>query len=558
MSSQSGQSGSGLPAWAQIVLGVFGGVVVIGAAAFSIRAAREPVRQAARFTATAEAQQTAAATAEAQQTLEAVRQTATAISLASLATKTPTPWPTPTSSPPPTQTELPAGRMFMVAISAADIRSGPGLNYPVIGRFSAGEQFVVTGRNQAGDWLQFQFYGQLGWVTGNLVKGNYNLSAAPVVQNIPAAPTSTLVPPTATALRVAADSNVNLHSGPGQAYPVIGQLRAGQESTIIARNASGDWWQVAWTGQGQAWVARTAVRALGAFYMIPVASDIPTPPPQPTGTHGPTTTPTLSPTAAPSPSNTPQSTATPTAPPPTATPASVGRAVITHPLAMKIKETDNVTLEIVTEPQVVKAGAIAPFSSGLITITARSTNGVRGIYESQISLHPVMLAELQATGFDISDDGKDDRREVAIGKPLGWVWNIVAKEVGEQTILVSIYGQSSFDDAARTELVKAVSLNVQVKDQTLREKIGAILTANVVTLLGTAGPLGVLVAILGVLATRKKQQLESLEKEKKALEEQQKELKQAATGQEARIAALEEEKKKLDVEIAELKKPRRR
>ncbi len=100
--------------------------------------------------------------------------------------------------------------------------------------------------------------------------------------------------PTATAQtpRVVASSNVNLRSGPGRTYPVIGQLRAGQEVVIQARNASGDWWQLAWEGQGQAWVAGTVVNVLGAIDAVAVAQNIPTPPPQPTPAPRPTAAPT--------------------------------------------------------------------------------------------------------------------------------------------------------------------------------------------------------------------------------------------------------------------------
>ncbi len=117
----------------------------------------------------------------------------------------------------------------------------------------------------------------------------------------PPTETPTLEPPTATPTpepqqpRVVADGDVNLRSGPGRAYPVVGRLRAGQETAILARNANGDWWQVAWDGRGQAWVAGTVVRVLGPIDTVAVAENIPTPPPQPTATPRPTAAPTQPP-----------------------------------------------------------------------------------------------------------------------------------------------------------------------------------------------------------------------------------------------------------------------
>ena len=130
------------------------------------------------------------------------------------------------------------------------------------------------------------------------------------------APSPTAVPPTATPApvatatpeptvvnsptpppqpaRVVADGNVNLRSGPGRAYPVIGTLRGGQETAIIARNENGDWWQVEGSNGALAWVAGTVVRVLGAIDAVSVAQNIPAPPtaaPRPTAAPQPTAAP---------------------------------------------------------------------------------------------------------------------------------------------------------------------------------------------------------------------------------------------------------------------------
>lgn len=128
-------------------------------------------------------------------------------------------------------------------------------------------------------------------------------TALPAATMTPVSPTNTLPPPTATDTpapqkpRVLAQSNVNLRGGPGKAYPVVGQLRSGQEVDIIGRNASGDWWQLAWTDVRQAWVAGTVVSVLGAIDTVAVAQNIPTAAPQPTAAPRPTSAP--APTTAP-------------------------------------------------------------------------------------------------------------------------------------------------------------------------------------------------------------------------------------------------------------------
>jgi uncharacterized protein YgiM (DUF1202 family) len=115
-----------------------------------------------------------------------------------------------------------------------------------------------------------------------------------------AAPSPTAPPPTSSptpepqAPRVVADSTVNLRGGPDKGYPVVARLGAGKEAAIVARNASGDWWQIEVTGVNQAWVAGTVVRVLGAIDTVAVAEDIP---PMPTAAPRPTAAP--QPTAAP-------------------------------------------------------------------------------------------------------------------------------------------------------------------------------------------------------------------------------------------------------------------
>jgi hypothetical protein len=117
------------------------------------------------------------------------------------------------------------------------------------------------------------------------------------------APTSTLVPtmepspiPLDTATptpaprpRVLAENTANLRSGPGRAYPLVGRLAAGESAEIIARNASGDWWQLAWSGEGAAWVSGTTVKVQGPIDTVAVAENVAPPPAPPTA--GPPTAP---------------------------------------------------------------------------------------------------------------------------------------------------------------------------------------------------------------------------------------------------------------------------
>jgi len=98
----------------------------------------------------------------------------------------PTPEPTPA---PPTQAS------FTVTAANLNVRSGPGTNYGVIGQIRQGQTFPITGKNQAGNWWQFDYNGRPGWISGQLVRVT-NAELVKVATNIPAPPTA---PPRPTA-----------------------------------------------------------------------------------------------------------------------------------------------------------------------------------------------------------------------------------------------------------------------------------------------------------------------------------------------------------------------
>lgn len=105
------------------------------------------------------------------------------------------------------------------------------------------------------------------------------------------APTSAAPPPPAGSggPTVTAMVGLNVRSGPGTGYPVIGRLVEGQTVPIIGRNPQGTWWQIAFPGSSgdRGWVSgsaqfSTANNAEGVS--IVEVPPLPTPVPEPTNT----------------------------------------------------------------------------------------------------------------------------------------------------------------------------------------------------------------------------------------------------------------------------------
>jgi formylglycine-generating enzyme required for sulfatase activity len=92
-------------------------------------------------------------------------------------------------------------------------------------------------------------------------------------------PTSThTLTSTPTPYVVVTGEVVNVREGPGTVYDILGQVKQGDRLPLLARTASGDWWQVDYDGQ-HAWIAAFAVEVDHETVQVAVA---PTIPPTPT------------------------------------------------------------------------------------------------------------------------------------------------------------------------------------------------------------------------------------------------------------------------------------
>jgi hypothetical protein len=103
---------------------------------------------------------------------------------------------TPPTEPPPTTAPTTDTSPRFTASFGANIRSGPGTNYPIVNGIAGGETVPVTGRSADSQWLVVSFAGSDGWVAAFVGTFSGDLNALPVVAAEP--PPATLPPPTAT------------------------------------------------------------------------------------------------------------------------------------------------------------------------------------------------------------------------------------------------------------------------------------------------------------------------------------------------------------------------
>ncbi len=88
-------------------------------------------------------------------------------------TATPTPTASPTVTPMPTRTPTmaptPEPPVAVVIANALNVRTGPGMQYPVIGYAARGQRFRVVSQSEDGDWLRIDFNSLVGWVAARWI-----------------------------------------------------------------------------------------------------------------------------------------------------------------------------------------------------------------------------------------------------------------------------------------------------------------------------------------------------------------------------------------------------
>jgi hypothetical protein len=138
--------------------------------------------------------------------------TLAATSIVSIPTTTPLPptdpptlTPEPTTAPPPSETPAPEQsptpevQAVVRIVAPANVRSGPGLSYAVLGGLNTGDQVPVVGRDAASQWFAIGYDlgpNGVGWLSNQVAAFDGDLQSLPVMEaNEPPPPAATNPPP---------------------------------------------------------------------------------------------------------------------------------------------------------------------------------------------------------------------------------------------------------------------------------------------------------------------------------------------------------------------------
>ncbi|HTP01047.1 MAG TPA: SH3 domain-containing protein, partial [Anaerolineales bacterium] len=144
------------------------------------------------------------------------------------------------------------------------VRSGPADNSPAYGIAKAGAIARVLGKSQDGLWLTVRLDPAVvglgyGWVNAAYTEQTNTQSVPVVTASMPPAPPVQTTPPASGAPTATAIDYVNLRSGPGTNYYIVGVAAPGQTGEVVGKSQDGGWWVVKAptdkVASGQVWVS---------------------------------------------------------------------------------------------------------------------------------------------------------------------------------------------------------------------------------------------------------------------------------------------------------------
>ncbi|OQY35779.1 MAG: hypothetical protein B6243_04460 [Anaerolineaceae bacterium 4572_5.2] len=203
-------------------------------------------------------------------------------------TASPTPKATPSATSAPTPTPLPPSPEGFITDDLVNLRSGPDTGYAIVGQATLSQTVQILGRDVKGDWWQICCLNkekESAWVSAEFVQTTQPFtdvaSSAPVIE----------FPRTLTG--VVSGGQINLRSGPGTQYELVGEIDLGKTVELVGRSKDNNWWQIKYPAaeDNTAWIytqyvltnfdPADAKRRLPAIEAPPLA----TPPPPITATH---------------------------------------------------------------------------------------------------------------------------------------------------------------------------------------------------------------------------------------------------------------------------------
>ncbi|MBX9185209.1 SH3 domain-containing protein [Clostridium sp. K04] len=141
--------------------------------------------------------------------------------------------------------------------NSLNVRSGAGTNYSVLGSLSNGAKVEIVGTS--GSWYKIKYGSGYGYVSKDYVtvsSSSNNSSSNSGSSNSGSSNNTTTTPSTSTTGTIKVNDTLNVRSGAGTSYSVIGSLKNGAKVEIVG--TSGSWYKIKY-GSGYGYVSKDYV-----------------------------------------------------------------------------------------------------------------------------------------------------------------------------------------------------------------------------------------------------------------------------------------------------------
>lgn len=169
----------------------------------------------------------------------------------------------------PTEIAVPTDLLPVAqAITNVNVRNGPDMQAAKIGAMENGQIAQVVGKSEDGLWWAIRMpegKAEMGWVARDYVQAR-NVSDVPVVTQMPSGVSAGVPTPRPGGPYLSAVWEVNIRSGPGKEFAVVGSLKQGAAAEIVGKSADGLWWAISFkdSESGRGWVSVEFVQAVNA------------------------------------------------------------------------------------------------------------------------------------------------------------------------------------------------------------------------------------------------------------------------------------------------------
>lgn len=179
--------------------------------------------------------------------------------------------------------------ILVVNTGALNVRSGPGPQYTVVTSVPGGTELPVLGTNQDNTWYLVATVAGTGWVdvSFTLPRGDFTfvplvrletltaLAAQTVPNDIGLPEFSDLItiPQLEAPTIVVNTGRLNVRSGPGPQYSILGSVPGGTTFNVLGVTGDGSWYLVE-SAFGRGWVAAEFTIFRGVFDNLPVILNV--------------------------------------------------------------------------------------------------------------------------------------------------------------------------------------------------------------------------------------------------------------------------------------------